>query len=116
MEIESYEKLADRVESSGSLLACEMEVLRELHEAGRLGVNVVRGISNKLAQHGLAHIPPELPTSQHEMIRIYKRGTPLARIVEAVLQPSEQGDERLREAANEETAEKLQRVRELVCD
>lgn len=116
MNIASYEELANFVESNGNLFPCKMERLREIHGAGRLGVNVVAGIQGKLAQHGLGHIPVELPTYQHEYVRIYKRGTPVGTIVEAVLEPTETGDERLREAAGADAAERLQRIRELVCD
>lgn len=116
MTIESYDKLNELVEETGGLLAVQMETLRDLHEAGRLGVHVIAGIQDKLASHGLGHFPESLPSSQDAFVRIYKKGTSMAKIVEAVLFPSELGDAVLRETANIDTEEKLRQIRELVCE
>lgn len=115
-KIETYDDLVQAVESNGDLQTTSMETLRDLHQAGRLGVHVVAGIQDKLASHGLGHFPEPLPNYQHETVRIYKQGSQVAKIVDAVLRPSETGDKVLREAANVDTAEKLQQIRELVCD
>ncbi|MEZ4447760.1 MAG: hypothetical protein R3B72_52270, partial [Polyangiaceae bacterium] len=108
--------LARAVELEGDLITTSMETLRNLHNAGRLGVHVVSGIQDRLANHGLGHFPDPLPNYQHEEVRIYKQGTQVAKIVEAVLSPSDRGDRVLREAANVDTSEKLQKIRELICD
>lgn len=116
-DVDTYEDLKDRVEAEGGVLPVKMETLRELQDAGRLGPHVVKGISDELARKGMGHFPhEELPTSQYEVVRVYQLGTAVADIVEAVLDPSEKNDEKLRKAANADTAEQLQKIREIVCD
>jgi hypothetical protein len=61
-------------------------------------------------------LPDPLPAYQEQSARIYKAGTPVARIIEAAVHGvGDQADEVLREAAGGEAAEVLQKIRELVC-
>jgi hypothetical protein len=114
-DFESYDDLRKQVEANGGLLQVWMEDLRELHEAGRLGKHVRAGIHEKLAEHGLGHLPAELPAYQEEEVRVYRLGTPLAQTINAVLHPSTAGDEQLRQSAGQ-GEDILRKIRELVCD
>ena len=112
-----FEDLANDVTSKDGLLICTMEDLREGYEAGRLGPNVVKGIADKLHEHGLSYFPPgDLPMSQHETVRIYRQGSTIADVVNAILHPTEKGDRTLREICSGTDRDVLQRVKELVCD
>jgi hypothetical protein len=113
---DNFRALAAEVDSAGGLKAYSMEQLREAYEAGRLGTHVRTGISDKLAEHGLGHLPGELPSYQHEEVRLYSVGKSAGKIIEAVLRPSQQGDGLLREVASTDARETLQKVRELICD
>jgi hypothetical protein len=77
---------------------------------------VRQGIHEKLAEHGLGHLPAELPAYQEEEVRIYRLGTPLAQMINAVLHPSAAGDQQLRRSAADPSEDILRRIRELVCD
>ena len=113
---DKFRELAAAVQNAGGLLVCTMERLRDVYEAGRLGPHVRAGISDKLAQHGLGHLPEELPSYQHEEVRVYGRGTRTGKLIEAVLKPSARGDELLVDSADADANETLQRIRALVCD
>ena len=109
-------ELGALVASEGGVLSCTMEELREMEGAGRLGVHVRSAISRTLAGAGLGHIPRELPTYQHQEVRIYRLGSPMEDIVNAVLSPSDAGDQKLRDAVDADKQEVLNQIRSLVCD
>lgn len=113
----TYDDLRDQVTDSGGLLVTTMEVLRDVHGAGKLGVHVRKAIDGKLAAHGLGHLPGgELPTYQHEEVRLFRLGTPIADTISAVLYPSEGGDQVLRQSAGSQAQDVLKQIRELVCE
>lgn len=115
-EFSGFETLRHEVEANGNLLAVRMERLRDAYGVGKLGVHVRRGIAEKLGGVGLGFFPgPDLPTYQEQEVRLYRRGTPVADIIDAVVAPSEYGDARLREAgAPTDAVQLLDRIRELV--
>lgn len=75
-----------------------------------------KSIQDSLANHGLGHLPAELPANQEREVRLYQLGTPIADTINAVLSPSGEGDQVLRQNAGSEAQEVLKRVRELVCE
>jgi hypothetical protein len=109
------EDVKAEVSRNQDVLTVSMEALRNAYGAGRLGIHVRDGISKELHGLGVGHYPTELPDSQDESVRLYKHGTPVADVIDAVLQPGEQHDEEIREAAAKETAEVLKQIRELIC-
>lgn len=112
----TFEELRKAVEANGGLMVVTMYDLREAHGAAKLGVHVRREISGGLAAVGLGHFPHELPSYQEEKVRVFRRGTPIADLVDAVLSPSDFGDERLREAGGNQATEILKEIRQLVCE
>lgn len=115
----AFEEIKDQVEKSGNVLTVTMEQLREAYGAGRLGVHVREEISQMLAGIGLGHVPQELPNYQHELVRLYKRGTPVGQIIEVVLTPSEQHDRTLVErfsVQGPDYAALIQKIRDLVAE
>jgi hypothetical protein len=114
-EFGSFADFKEEVTRHDGVLTTTMEVLRDTYKAGRLGVHVRNAISNELAKVGLSHYPVELPIYYHEPVRVYQLGTPIAGLIDAVLIPSEEGDEQLRQATGGVAAEILQAVRALVC-
>lgn len=63
----------------------------------------------------MGHYPAGLPFFQHEAVRVYKLGTPVADLIEAVLVPNAQHDDELREKAGGDESTILRQIRELVC-
>jgi len=115
----TIEEIKEQVEKNGNLLTVTMEQLREAHGAGRLGVNVRSEISQLLAGMGLGHVPQELPNYQDELVRLYKRGTPVGQLIEVVLTPGEQHDGTLIERFSTQGldyAAIVQKIRELVAN
>ncbi|MFJ2189008.1 hypothetical protein ACIOJE_13805 [Kitasatospora sp. NPDC087861] len=113
--MESYEELRKAVVEDNGLHQAQMWQLKGIKGAGRLGVHVRDAISRELASHGMGHIPSQLPSYQEEPVRLYLLGSPIADIVQAVLQPSDRGDEALRALGNEESQEIIRQIRQLVC-
>jgi hypothetical protein len=118
MSIDSYETLAQQVDQNAGILTVQMGLLRDVHGAGKLGSIVVNSIHDRLESLGLGHTPAELPTYQEQRAIIYRKGSPVARLIEAVNTISERSDQILRQFASKDnkTNEIVQKIRELVCD
>ena len=112
---QDLEELAEKVKRVG-ILSLPMEQVREAHGAGRLGVTVRSNISKSLDGLGIGHYPLELPDSQRDWVRLTHKGSPISDLINAVLDPSETNDGRLRDAVNNEDQRILQQIKELVCD
>ena len=114
--INTFEELLEQIEENGDLLTLEMATLRDVYGAGKLGVHVVAGISEKLDELGLGHYPAELPQQQWERVRVYSRRKPVGKLIRAALTLDDRSDKALREIAGDDAAETLKKVKELVCD
>lgn len=115
VRVSSMEELRELVESHGGVWTTTMEVLRDAYGKGRLGVHVREGIRNALVGLGLGHFPPKLPDYQEHSVRLYRLGSPVGNLIEAILDLSPERDDQLRQAAGGDDAEILQQIRELVC-
>ncbi|WP_206313106.1 hypothetical protein [Streptomyces sp. JB150] len=80
----TWDELRKAVEENGGVLRIYMANLRELQNAGRLGIHVRNEISRRLAGIGLGHLPAELPSYQENEVVLFQLGTPAADVVEAV--------------------------------
>jgi len=114
----SYEELAEQVDQNGKIVTAVMGELRDSHGAGKLGSIVVTAIHERLDSLGLGHAPAELPTNQWERVIIYRKGSAVARLIEAVIAVGEESDSVLKEAVgkNGRSSDIVRRIRELVCD
>lgn len=111
---ESLPAIRDAIDANGDVITVEMRSVRDAYGADRLGVNVRANISDKLRGLGVGHFPKDLPEYQHQYVRLYKLGSGIARLVDAVLDPSPDHDNELRAAVSGEDREILSRIRELV--
>jgi hypothetical protein len=114
-KVKNMEDLLDLVEAHGDVYTLTMERLRDAYGAGRLGVHVRDGISNALARLGLGHFPAPLPESQEMPVRLYRRGTPVGDLIEAVLAVDSKRDDQLRQATAGDEMNIIRKIRELVC-
>ncbi|WP_427792237.1 hypothetical protein [Brevundimonas diminuta] len=112
--MENYKELAQAVDDAEGVLSVKMGDLRSIHGAGKLGVNVVANISDKLNNEGLSHYPDPLPVNQWEVARIYKRGTAVGDLLRAAFEVGEEGDEALRELARNDSHVILKQIKDLV--
>lgn len=112
----AFGALLKRVAENGDVLSVPMHELRDAYGAGRLGVTVRASISKELSAIGLGHVPIELPDSQSELVRLYKKGTSVAEIVDSVLTTTSRQDATLREMASGDSQRILQKIKALVCD
>ena len=107
------------VENNGNVLTVTMEILRDATGKGKLGIYVRQEISSSLAGIGLGFIPSTLPTNQHEQVRLYKRGTQVGDLIEAMLTPGQQNDAKLSSlfaAGAVDYAAIVAQIRELVAE
>jgi hypothetical protein len=111
-------ELCSAVEASDDLLTVTMEDIRKADgRFGKLGPHVQVKLAQWLENEGMAAIPPELKRYQHEEVRVYRAGTTVAELVKAVLQPSESGDNVLRErggASDGDAQGKLDNIRAII--
>ena len=85
------------VEANGDLLAVTMEDIRRAHgKYGKLGPHVQTQLAKWLTNEGLGALPETLARYQHEEVRLYRLGTSMSDVIEAVLDPTERGDQELR--------------------
>jgi hypothetical protein len=56
-----------------------------------------------------------MPQGRRDEVRIYKRGTKVGNIVEAVLEPADHKDDLLREVSSRDPDDVIAQVRKLVC-
>ncbi|CAM2070039.1 hypothetical protein SCOR_31985 [Sulfidibacter corallicola] len=115
----NWEKIKNDVEKNGNIQTFSMEQLRNAHGVAKLGVRIRKEISDALAGIGLGHVPMDLPSFQHEQVRLYKRGTKIGDLISMVLTPGEQNDMKLIEQFSEEIVEYqniIQKIRELVVE
>ncbi|GGC73974.1 hypothetical protein IEU95_15850 [Hoyosella rhizosphaerae] len=120
-QFDSIPDLAEAADELGGLTVVTLGELREVLGYNRLGVRVLAEIADKLREHGLGYYPQHVLDSNpaprfSEEVRVYKVGAPLGVIVEAILNPTDIGDERLREAAGGRPAEILRTIRELLAE
>jgi len=118
---DNMKDVAEAVQESGDLLVTSLGELREALDYNRLGVRVLQEIGRKLEGEGLGYFPEWVIDENSnprygDEVRVYKRGTPIGDIVDAVLRPSNAGDERLRQEAGGDASELLNRIRALVTE
>jgi hypothetical protein len=114
--------VADATRENGDLMEVTLGDLREALGYGRLGVRVLLEIGRELNEVGLGYFPADVLHANGiprygDTLRVYTRSSPLAALVEAVTDPTDTGDEKLREAASSggSTAlATLTRIRELL--
>jgi hypothetical protein len=115
----SWDEIKQKVEQSGNVVTLTMEELRNAHGALKLGVNVRAEMTSTLAGMGLGHVPEVLPTYQNELVRLYKKGTPVGDLIATVLMPGEQNDTKLVNqfaGTGTDYAGIVQKIKELVGD
>ncbi len=115
----SWDDIKQAVEKNGNVATFTMEQLRDAHGSLKLGVNVRAEISSHLAGMGLGHVPQELPSYQHEQVRVYKHGTPVGDLIDSVLTPGQQNDSKLVNRVSDKAidyAAIIEQIRELVSE
>lgn len=105
--ISSFDDLADLVQDEG-LAVVQMYVLRDAAQWSRLRAGTLAVIEDELRKRAL-WVYPALSENRHDEVRVYKVGTQLGNLVEAVTHPSEQGDNLLQEAATNSGQELIRR-------
>ncbi len=114
-DFEDLSELREAVEQNGDLLALPMWSVRQAYGAERLGRVVRENIAKELSSVGLGTLPKELPSYQDDEVRVYRLGSGVADLIDAVARPSSRGDARLREAASGDASTQLDQIREIVC-
>jgi len=89
----TYASVIKALEKSGNVQSVSMKSLRVVEGKKRLGSDVRRKISDKLAEYGIAHLPTELPDGQDHWVLLYKRDSPGGVIIETFLRTSEDEDQ-----------------------
>jgi hypothetical protein len=81
---ETWQDLDTAVRANSGVLHVGMWELRHISGYKRLKVNVVKYISDELADNGLSHLPAELPRDYNESVVLYKVGSEAGAVINAV--------------------------------
>ena len=88
----TFDDLFDDLDRKEGITTVRMEDLRRFVGAKRIGRHVNSRITRELAARGLYHQPKNLPRRKDNAVRIIKRGTAAATLVDAVLRVNRQND------------------------
>jgi hypothetical protein len=110
----TYEELRRRVAEDGGVYGTTAQVLRDIEGAGRLGSTVRSEISQKLEAHSMRHLPADLPQYQEQEVIVYLASGAIAAVINAVLNPSKSSAKVLRQLADSNAQETLDKIRQLV--
>lgn len=111
----AFDTIRQEVEANQDIIILSMERLRNAIGARKLGTWVRKDIDKELRGRGLVYYPQELPVYQHELVKVYKQGSRVETIINAILSDAEESVDVLREAAGNEDSVILEQVRRLVC-
>ena len=119
----SFEYINEQVKIAGGVKTFSMEDLREANGAKRLGNYVVEAIGEELAKHGLGHFPEELPQYQDKCVRLYRKGSSVGKLIDAItnikqsdeMKKNEKNDEVIRQLSENDAQEILHKIKQLVC-
>jgi hypothetical protein len=111
---QTWDELRARVDQNGDVVTVTMGELRDIHRVGKLGRYVIDAISDRLHSVGLGHIPGGLKLNQDEQVRIFRHGTKVADICQAVVKPGQANDAKIRSAAFGGAAAIVARLREVL--
>jgi hypothetical protein len=109
----NFDTVHDEVDANGNVIACQMERLRDAAGAARLGKWVGDKIHDELRSRGMGHTPLDT-TNGSTTVLVYKMGTPIERIIDAVQFPSEPGAQVLRSQSDQKSAAIIRQIRALV--
>lgn len=112
----TIEDLKKEVIANQNVTTITMEDLREALGAGRLGKFIRETLSKELAKNGLGHIPKELPSYQHQKVRIYLKGSNIDDIIMAVEDVEDEKSDSILRKSTGSDAEILNKIRELCCE
>lgn len=114
-----WNEIKEKVEQNEGVWTTTAEVLRDAAGYDRLGKNVTKQISAKLAQEGLGHIPGDLPRHASGPVRLFLHGTDTGEFIAKAIAPGEQNDQQIRDLVSGEQAalaETIEEIRQLVCE
>src|ERR1700691_5265653 len=112
----TLEELREVVEQNDNIVTVPMWKVRNAYGAERLKVHIRSGIHEALDGLGLAHMPRTIPDDQNEMLRVIKKGTPVAKLIAAARRVGDHDDDQLiRDTVSADAKATLQELREIVC-
>ncbi|HEY3139479.1 MAG TPA: hypothetical protein VGJ86_00015 [Acidimicrobiales bacterium] len=114
----TFQELRETVERRGGVHRISMGDLRDINGAGKLGIHVVTQIKRSLARAGLSILlrtgTADVPRYQDEYVVIYVTQSKVGEIIEAVQQADLGAVKLLRDLAGDDSAEKLQAIRDIL--
>lgn len=111
----TYDELREKVQENAGVLTVDMGTLRDAHDARKLGSTIRENITQKLLGLGLRHGHKQLPSYQHQTVRLWLMGSSAGDLIEAVYNEVADTDQKIRDAVQGDATDVLEKVRELVC-
>jgi hypothetical protein len=92
----TWASIENLVDAEDGVTTVRAGSLRIALGAGRLTPRINQEISAELDKRGLGHVPEELPLGQHELVRLYRRGSRIGTVIDAVQRIDPDADTELR--------------------
>lgn len=117
-KINNFDDLRAWVDRRGGIHLTTMGRLRDLQQAGKLGIHVVAQIEKSLRLKGLAVMLPagstELPRDQNAEVILYSLASKVGEVIAAVHAADKASTTILREVADDDSVEKLDAIRSIL--
>lgn len=120
-EAKSMKDVSMWIDEQDGIAWVSLLVLRNAVDADKLGKLVMGRIRSQIDANGLGYFPAGViednpAPRQDQVVRLYRKGpVGIGSLVDAILEPSDEGDQVLRDVAKNTSDDLLNRVRELVC-
>lgn len=95
-EATTWQDIEQQVDSADGVTTLRAGSLRIALGAGRLTPRINGEISHELERRGLGHVPDDLPLGQHDLVRVYRRGSRIGKVLDAAHRVGPEGDDELR--------------------
>lgn len=79
-----WPELVQAIDAASGVYQTNMETLRRLEGAQRLGPTVLDAITSRLTEFGIGHLPVVLPVRADDRVLLYRRGTMASEVIRAV--------------------------------
>ncbi|TQF65295.1 hypothetical protein FK531_22000 [Rhodococcus spelaei] len=116
---DSIKDVRAAVDENGGLLTVTLQDLREALGYAKLGARVLATISTELSGHGLGYFPADVLDDnpvprRYDELRVFAKNEPIGELINAVLEPSERGDEKLLEVGGDNASVILDQIRTIL--
>jgi len=117
MSDDPWGDLKAEIDAAGGIKVMYMWQFRDASGWMKLGPQVIIDVARKMSDQDIGTLPygEPLPMYGDYQVRVFLTTSRVGRMIDAVVSPSAKGDALLREIGADDSAEVLERVRQMIC-